>query len=190
MKKKDKPVEPAGRSGPWPAPFAVDRARDRKVALRIEADAETRAAVARFLGLPGVSALAAEFEIAAATRGRFEVRGVVSARVTQTCVVSLDDFESDVEEPVEAVFAPLEEAQGGAGKGQVTVSLDADSDPPDAIVNGAIDLGALAVEFLTLALDPYPRKPDAAFEAADDAPGDDPSPFAALAALKKDKGGK
>ena len=95
--------------------------------------------------------------------------------------------------PDKAVFAPLEEAQGGAGKGQVTVSLDADSDPPDAIVNGAIDLGALAVEFLTLALDPYPRKPGAEFAASDGAGladhGDQDSgnPFAALAKLRTPK---
>ena len=40
-------------------------------------------------------------------------------------------------------------------------------DPPEPIVNGAIDLGALAAEFLMLGLDPYPRKPGAVFEPVD-----------------------
>ncbi len=57
-------------------------------------------------------------------------------------------------------------------------------DPPEPIVNGAIDLGALAVEFLMLGLDPYPRKPGAVFEPVI-APVDPADhPFAALGALK------
>jgi hypothetical protein len=37
-------------------------------------------------------------------------------------------------------------------------------DPPDPIMNGQIDLGALAGEFLALNLDLYPRKPGVTFE--------------------------
>jgi hypothetical protein len=101
--------------------------------------------------------------------------------------VSLEDFESVVEEPVEAVFGPEE----AGGKTPVTVSLDPEQEPPDAIVDGKIDLGALALEFLTLALDPYPRKPDVAFVGGQDAKdAAEVSPFAALAALKKGEGPK
>ena len=51
--------------------------------------------------------------------------------------------------------------------------------------DGAVDLGAIATEFLLLGIDPYPRKPGAVFDAP--VAEDDPSshPFAALAALKK-----
>ena len=53
----------------------------------------------------------------------------------------------------------------------------------------SLDLGAIATEFLILGLDPYPRKPDAIFQAS--AVGDDAThPFAALAALKKGQGRK
>jgi hypothetical protein len=37
-------------------------------------------------------------------------------------------------------------------------------DPPDPIIHGQIDLGALAAEFLALNLDLYPRKPGVTFE--------------------------
>ena len=62
-------------------------------------------------------------------------------------------------------------------------------DPPEAIRDGVIDLGAVATEFLLLGLDPYPRKPGAVFDAP---PAGDPKshPFAALAALKKDDSAK
>src|SRR5262249_4580645 len=62
-------------------------------------------------------------------------------------------------------------------------------DLPEALVGGSIDLGAIATEFLVLGIDPYPRKPGTQFQAPageDDAP----RPFAALAALRKSKGGE
>ena len=40
-------------------------------------------------------------------------------------------------------------------------------EPPDEIVNGKIDLGAVAAEFLALGLDPYPRKPGVDFDFKD-----------------------
>ena len=58
-------------------------------------------------------------------------------------------------------------------------------DPPDAIIDDTIDLGVVAAEFTALALDPYPRKPGAAFDDLTD-PGDaeEPSAFAVLERLK------
>jgi hypothetical protein len=59
------------------------------------------------------------------------------------------------------------------------------SEEPEPLVGNAVDLGLLATEFLILGIDPYPRKPDVAFEAP--APAHDPAahPFAGLAALQK-----
>jgi hypothetical protein len=70
--------------------------------------------------------------------------------------------------------------------GEVEVPVE---DAPEPLVGGQIDLGAIATEFLILAIDPYPRKPDAVFQPP---PGGDDSahPFAALAALKGERGGK
>ena len=59
-------------------------------------------------------------------------------------------------------------------------------EPPDEIVNGQIDLGALTAEFLALGLDPYPRKPGVDFS-YQDAPDEKDSPFAALGKLKGDE---
>ena len=57
-------------------------------------------------------------------------------------------------------------------------------DPPEAIVGGVIDLGRTATDALFLGIDPYPRKPDAVFDARDHAPDPKDHPFAALKALK------
>jgi hypothetical protein len=58
-----------------------------------------------------------------------------------------------------------------------------DEDPPEPLDSGHIDLAALAVEFLALALDPFPRKPGAVFADAPDVETEG-GPFAALSALK------
>lgn len=141
----------------------------------IEASADERAALAKLNGLPDIARLTAQFRISKWKRG-VRVEGEVSARVTQTCVVSLEPFDVDVEEPVEARYLPRDR------KKPATESLaDAivDPDEPDDLVDGRIDLGVLASEFLTLALDPYPRKPGAAFAAPADS-DDSASPFSAL----------
>ena len=57
-------------------------------------------------------------------------------------------------------------------------------DPPEPIENGIIDLGRLATDALYLAIDPYPRKPDAVFEPLVEAADPEDHPFAALKALK------
>ena len=141
----------------------------------IEANAEERAALARLNGLPDVARLSAKLRIAKWKRG-VQVEGTLSARVTQTCVVSLEPFEVDVEEPVEARFLPRD-AKKPAPESDADGFFDPDA--PDELIDGKIDLGALAAEFLTLALDPYPRKPGANF-AAPAEPDDEASPFAAL----------
>jgi hypothetical protein len=83
-------------------------------------------------------------------------------------------------------FAPCRQPLGEAASRKMTAGGAAafvgPQDPPDPIVNGQIDLGALAAEFLALNLDLYPRKPGVMFEAANagaEASAID-SPFAVL----------
>ena len=112
----------------------------------------------------------------------------MSARVRQICVVSLDEFVSDVAEPVDVRFAPEAEVEELAAARAARPGGDDEDleDLPDPIVNGRVDLGSLAAELLVLGLDPYPRKPGVAFPdpVPDAAEELDASPFAALKALK------
>ncbi len=89
------------------------------------------------------------------------------AQVSQTCVVSLDDFSSRIEEPVDVVFLPeADVARMAAERAAQPANHDEEAaldDLPDPIVGGRIDLGALAAEILILGLDPYPRKPGVVF---------------------------
>ena len=99
-------------------------------------------------------------------RGGVRVTGEVHAEVTQLCVVSLEPFAATVDEPVDVRFAPAEAAETArrAGDDDAEMVEVGGEDPPDPIVDGKIDLGALAAEFFALGLDPYPRKPGVAFD--------------------------
>ena len=153
----------------------------------IEANPAERAALAALNGLPGIAKLTATFVLRRAGRGGVRVSGTVHAELTQTCVVSLEPFEATLDEPVDVRFAPPAEEgaarRAASGAPAETVLLDAE-DAPDPIVDGRIDLGALAAEFLALGLDPYPRKPGAQFAPPEDVVGAG-SPAPAGGAAKK-----
>ena len=116
------------------------------------------------------------------------------ARIGQTCVVTLDPIENDVDEPIDLIFAPPDQIPELAALVDEAAESDVEvPDPPEPIENGAIDLGRVATDALFLAIDPYPRKPDAIFEPLVVAPDPEDHPFAALKALKpeaKPSGGK
>jgi uncharacterized metal-binding protein YceD (DUF177 family) len=161
----------------WSVPVAVEDIPDTGLHMAIEAPAAVRAEIAKLAGLRELPELSAEFDLACKGAG-VQVTGEVKARVGQTCVVTLEPMESAVAEPVDVVFAPTEGAAAESGK----------EEPPEPLTGGKLDLGALATEFLLLGIDPYPRKPGAAFAPPKVEDGGD-RPFAALESLKKRLGG-
>jgi uncharacterized metal-binding protein YceD (DUF177 family) len=163
---------------PLSRPLSVDAIPGLGLDMVVEAKDTERALLARAYGLVSIDRLVGTFRID--KRGRtVHVTGTVKATVMQTCVVSLEPFPAEVDETVEVKFVepPTRERDE---EGEHEVQLDA----PDPIVGGRIDLGAVTAEFLSLALDPYPRKPGTDF--AWGAPeADEESPFAGLAGLKQ-----
>ncbi|MBV8963923.1 MAG: DUF177 domain-containing protein [Hyphomicrobiales bacterium] len=145
--------------------------------IEVEANAEERGEIARRFGLLGVEALRGSYRLSLMARGA-RVKGEVTARVRQTCVVSLDPFEADVREPVELTFAAEDGSRPATGR--IDISPD-DEDPPEPLRDGKIDLGAMTQEFLALGLDPHPRKPGVEFVREKTEVDREASPFAVLA---------
>jgi len=168
---------------PWSVPVAVEDIPDAGLHMGIEAPAEVREAVAALAGLRDLPRLSAVFDL---TRqgASVHVVGAVRGTVGQTCVVTLEPIHNEVDERIDLLFAP-----GVAAKaGDVEIkTADSAGEPPEILVDGRIDLGALAAEFLMLGIDPYPRKAGVAFAAPKADEGGE-RPFAALAALKKRMG--
>ena len=169
------------RSHPaWKVPVRLDEIPEAGLRLDLEADAAARAAIAAAAGVDGVPRLRAGFDVARHGRDGLRVVGTVSATVRQTCVVTLDPVDNEVEEEIDLVFVP---APAAGARGDEAEAGDDAAEPPEPLVDGVVDLGAIATEFLILGIDPYPRKPGAVFEPP---PSEDSGshPFAALAALR------
>jgi hypothetical protein len=173
---------------PWSVPVAAQDIPETGLHRDIEASAATRGELAKLAGLHDLPRLSASFDLERRGAG-VRVRGRVSALVGQTCVVSLEPMESEVDEPVDVTFAPLPPGAEAADSDALGQYLgDGAKEPPEPLIGGTVDLGALATEFMVLGIDPYPRKPGAAFTPPN--VGDESAnPFAALAALKKRPGG-
>ncbi len=173
-------MEKAGH--PWTVPVALDDIPDTGLHMEIDASPETRAALAALAGVREVSQASAVFDLVRQGAG-VQVSGRAKALVGQTCVVTLEPIENAIDEPIEVQFVPGAEMDIASGVHDVH-ALDEDEEPPEPLVNGKLDLGALATEFLLLGIDPYPRKPGAEF-APPKAADTGEHPFAGLEALKK-----
>jgi len=169
---------------PWSLPVAVDDIPDSGLHIEAEAPAEVRAQLVRLANLRDLPHLSAAFDLTRRGDG-VHVTGQVKARIGQACVVTLEPLESDLDEPINLLFAPPLHA---AAKDDGAYHKAGDEEPPEPLIDGKVDLGAIATEFLLLGIDPYPRKAGAEFAAVKTA-DDSARPFAALEALKKRLGG-
>ncbi len=163
---------------PWSVPVVVEDIPDSGLHLEIQAPAAVRAQLAELADVREVADLSATFDLKRRGAG-VHVAGLVKAKVGQTCVVSLEPVENTVEEAVDLLFARAKAAEPHSE----------DDEPPEVLLDGTVDLGAVGTEFLLLGIDPYPRKAGAEFATPKSEDAGD-RPFAALEGLKKRLGGR
>ena len=172
-------------AAPWRVPIAVEEIPETGQHLDLAADAATRDEIARMAGLRDLPRLEANFDLTRESAGGVRVAGRVSASVGQTCVVTLEPLANNIEEDVDLLFMPQAGAAEPAADGEGgEEEAGAKWNDPEPLVDGVVDLGALATEFLLLGIDPYPRKPGAVFEPPADGAAEE-GPFAALAGWTK-----
>jgi uncharacterized metal-binding protein YceD (DUF177 family) len=154
----------------------------------VEASADERNAIARLLDLVALDRLVFDYRLVPSSGHRLRLAGRLSARVVQTCVVSLDPVPSELDMPIESEFWP----EGAFAALERNAEEDAGASPlewPEPIKDGAIDLARVVYETLATSLDPYPKKAGASFEwsegPVEEATSQGSGPFAALERLKR-----
>ena len=149
-----------------------------KYIKEIEADEAERAALAVRFGLLALDSLSAKLSIRCTMDGLIRVEGRLKADVVQECVVTLKPVRAQLDEPFEQFYTtrPPEIADD-------LLPFD-DEEAPEPVENGVLDLGEAVAQQLALAIEPYPRRSDARFEAMDDAVNEDP-PHRPLAGIAK-----
>lgn len=144
-----------------------------------------QSAAADVLKIPGVAKMRLQGRISPLGKSDWELRADVGATVKQNCVVTLVPVRTRIEEEIYRIYRQdMPDYDDGA---VVELDMDENEDP----LGPEIDLFALAMEAIALALPPYPRAEGAALEQTEFA-GDgvtpmtdeDTKPFASLAALK------
>ncbi len=168
----------------------VEDIPERGLAMERSANEAELAAVARALDIPACHRLDVTYRLKPLGGGRYRLTGTLAADVTQSCIVTLEPIDSDIRETFEEEYWPPEllhqDAEGKNGEAEQEILSQHSR---EVIEQGSIAVGRLVYEQIATALDPYPRRSDAAFQwqeqDADAAASD--SPFAVLARLKDPK---
>ncbi len=162
-------------------PIALDTLGEVPRQIEIEAGEAERAGLARRFSLPDISALTAAMTLVR-SGDLITATGRIEATVTQSCIASGAPVAARIVEAFSIEFrrmpdgaAPDDEAELGEDELDVVFYEGA-----------SIDIGEAAAETLALALDPYPRAPDAdaALKVAGVKGEEEAGPFAALASLR------
>lgn len=162
----------------------ADLANRRPTTFALVPSAAENAAIAQTLDLRDLRKLRFVGEIAPHGRADWTLTAQLGATVTQDCVITLAPVVTRIEEQVNRTYSA-----------DVAMSEDAEAEMPedDTIepLPETVDVAAVMIEALSLALPPFPRAEGATLEAAQfAAPGttpmtdDDAKPFAGLSALR------
>ena len=179
----------------WSHLFEVSDIADKAASVSISPDEESRKNLAKRLGVLSLEVLSTDISLKRESGGRaIHVSGSLKAKLTQKCVVTLEPVKEEIAEEFEAWYADPEEAislvkvrhdREAAKPGGEHPILE-EKDDPEPIIDGQIDLGELVTQYLSLALNPYPRADGVEYEHGDDPdkpaqPADiRKNPFAAL----------
>jgi hypothetical protein len=147
-------------------PTHVNNIPKEGITLTIEATAAEREALAHRFDALLIESLRGEVSLYP-QQGRtcWRVEGRVWSQVVQRCVVSLEPVRAESDFPFERRY--VTNISGGAPEDfwpedDVVLTLDQD-DAPELLTGDVIDLGEIVAEEFGLALNPFPRAADAAF---------------------------
>ena len=145
------------------------------------ATADECAALAVRFSLEAVESLGADVKLSRTHRG-YCARGTLHAQVTQTCVATGESLPATIRTPLDILFVAVDAPTNDA---EIILSTD-DSDIMEHD-GQQIDLGEAVAQTLLLALEPFPRRPDAGarLKAAGVVSDVDIRPFSALQTLKE-----
>jgi uncharacterized metal-binding protein YceD (DUF177 family) len=161
-------------------PVNLDVIGEAARSIAISADAAEREALARRFALVSIERLEAEGNVHRDGETVF-VDGRLRAEAMQSCVATGEPLPTKLDVPFMLRFVPEESA--GAPE---EIELNAEDCDTLTYAGSAIDLGEAAAETLALALDPFPRSPDAdaKLKAAGVLDESETGPFSALKGLR------
>ena len=153
---------------------------------RIEATAQERGQLTELFRIQSLGRFTFDYKLQPVGTDRAHLSGKIRAELTQLCIVTLEPVPEMVDETVSIACWPEKQIASEEAAAPQADPQGLPADPPAPIVNGRINVGALAGEIQANAINPYPRKDGAEFAWGDpkDEDGQALGPFAELAKLK------
>lgn len=160
-------------------------------AVEISPSDSERSALAKRFGFLALPIFSARVTVDHRIGGQIVVEGRLRGRIVQACVLTLDPVTQDVDETFRIVFKPDMTDDRDPESGEAVLNSQADA--PEPLTGNMLDIGEIVAEQLSLAADPYPRRPGAKLEdvlpksrhgGRKGQPEQRRHPFAGLAALR------
>ena len=145
---------------------------------------EMRATLTQRFAVKNLDALKVDACLVPLDKECLHVTGKVQGRVEQICGVTLEPVWTDISQSFSAEFQPEKMVAKF-----VIPEDDFDTDLPEALQDGAANIGELAIQVFAMEIPAYPRKEGAAFDAAAAGVEKAGSPFSVLADFHKASAG-
>ncbi len=165
MKKKD--TEKAVLTPEWTSLFDTEKVDRAPYTLKLSPAEAVRTAIAKRLGLLSLDSMEVDYVLRRNPGNMvIHVQGEICASATQKCVVSTELMKQKIEAGFDAWYADASQAvsftrakrERDLEKDNIEKPVLDESEDPEPIIDGKIDLGELAVQHLSLSINPYPRK--------------------------------
>ena len=140
----------------------LDRMGPGGAALEIVPSDTERAALAKRFGFLGLPSFSARVTVDRRLGGQVVVEGRLRGRLVQACVLTLDPVTQDLDDTFRVVFKRDLADERDPESGETVLSAQPDS--PEPLSGNLLDVGEIVAEQLSLAADPYPRRPGARLE--------------------------
>ena len=169
-------------------PVKIDELSQKEYKFSLDADASEREDIKAVLQVEGVDRFCADIFLKLNLREHLlRVWGTAEADLVLQSVISLNNFQKHYQADFELIFdtkatyRDIKEMDNGIN-----------SDIPDVVLNGTINLADIALEQIALQMEDYPRAEGEVFDFSpyasakdDERDANQENPFAVLAKLKK-----
>jgi uncharacterized metal-binding protein YceD (DUF177 family) len=128
--------------------ISLETIGDQPHLLKISASDEERRALAKRFDLVDIDELSAELALKWRKMNKvLSLKGRFSAKVTQSCVLTLNPIDAEINQELDILFAQNEE----------DIMSFVDLNETELLDSPEIDVGEIVAEELSLSLEPYPR---------------------------------
>ena len=172
------------KTPPFTVNFDLSRLPEGETEITLAPTAEQRAALAHWAGVGSLETLKGAVVLKKLGAGHFHYEARFTADVVQSCVVTLEPVRSHIAREFTRLYQIPEGVRHAPAKRAIQLTSHVEDDEPEMLESFVLDIALPVLEELSLAIDPYPRKPGVAFQPPADALGKAENPFAVLKTLR------